>query len=159
MGTPNTAELRGWARANGYDVGDRGRISQDVVDAFVAAGGKAAPRPAGAKPAAKKAATKAPKKAARKAPSARKAPARSTAGTGARGRASAGASAQPEPAGSTAGAKPTPSGSTSAVPSPAASAERTPLDTLAGQVRALEARVAGLERAASAPRRLFGRRS
>lgn len=28
------AEVRAWGQANGYKVGDRGRISQDVWDAF-----------------------------------------------------------------------------------------------------------------------------
>ncbi|WGW10990.1 Lsr2 family protein [Saxibacter everestensis] len=34
-----TAEIRDWARSNGYEVGDRGRIPTEVVDAFRAAKG------------------------------------------------------------------------------------------------------------------------
>ena len=32
-----TAAIRAWARQNGYQVSDRGRISKTVVDAFQAA--------------------------------------------------------------------------------------------------------------------------
>jgi hypothetical protein len=32
-----TAAIRSWARRNGHQVSDRGRISQSVVDAFQAA--------------------------------------------------------------------------------------------------------------------------
>jgi hypothetical protein len=31
---PSAAEIRGWARSNGFDVPDRGRIPQEVRDAF-----------------------------------------------------------------------------------------------------------------------------
>lgn len=34
-------EVRAWAKANGHEVGDRGRIHGNVVTAFLAAGGKA----------------------------------------------------------------------------------------------------------------------
>lgn len=34
------AEVREWARANGFVVGDRGRLSQDVRDAFTEATGR-----------------------------------------------------------------------------------------------------------------------
>lgn len=34
---PTAAELRDWARSNGYDVPDRGRVAQEVRDAFEAA--------------------------------------------------------------------------------------------------------------------------
>lgn len=45
------AAIRDWARQNGYDINDRGRIPQDVVDAFTEAHApkaapKAAPAPA-----------------------------------------------------------------------------------------------------------------
>ena len=33
----NTKAVREWARANGYDVSDRGRIPADVMDAYSAA--------------------------------------------------------------------------------------------------------------------------
>lgn len=49
MTTPDTSAVRAWARDNGYDVADRGRLPADVTDAFLAAR-----RPA---PAKKKAAT------------------------------------------------------------------------------------------------------
>jgi len=32
-----TGEVREWARANGYLVGDRGRIAADIVEAYLAA--------------------------------------------------------------------------------------------------------------------------
>ena len=34
---PSTAELRAWARNNGFEVSDRGRIPADVLRAFAAA--------------------------------------------------------------------------------------------------------------------------
>ena len=34
MGTPTTEELRAWARQNGFEVADRGRLSPKVVDAW-----------------------------------------------------------------------------------------------------------------------------
>ena len=36
-GGGNTKAVREWARANGYDVSDRGRIPADVMDAYDAA--------------------------------------------------------------------------------------------------------------------------
>ena len=36
-GGPTAAEIRAWAKGNGYDVPDRGRIPQEVRDAFDAA--------------------------------------------------------------------------------------------------------------------------
>lgn len=40
----DTNAIRTWARANGYEIGDRGRISQEVKDAYHAAkGGTPAP--------------------------------------------------------------------------------------------------------------------
>jgi len=48
-GTVNPKEVRAWAKQNGHEVGDRGRIHGSVVQAFLASGGKAvvpaAPRP------------------------------------------------------------------------------------------------------------------
>jgi hypothetical protein len=34
---PSPAEIRAWARENGFDVPDRGRVSSEVRDAYVAA--------------------------------------------------------------------------------------------------------------------------
>lgn len=34
---PDTAAIRTWAKENGYDVSDRGRIHQDIQDAYYAA--------------------------------------------------------------------------------------------------------------------------
>ncbi|MGW6216348.1 histone-like nucleoid-structuring protein Lsr2 [Streptomyces sp. NPDC055109] len=34
---PSTAEIREWARENGYEVNERGRVSMDVREAFEAA--------------------------------------------------------------------------------------------------------------------------
>lgn len=31
---PETAEIRAWAKSQGYDVSDRGRIPADVIDAY-----------------------------------------------------------------------------------------------------------------------------
>lgn len=36
-GGPDTAKIRTWARANGHEVSDRGRIHQSVKDAYYAA--------------------------------------------------------------------------------------------------------------------------
>jgi hypothetical protein len=48
-GNVNPKEVRAWAKQNGHEVGERGRIHGSVVQAFLAAGGKAtvpsAPRP------------------------------------------------------------------------------------------------------------------
>lgn len=70
--SPTTAELRAWARSKGIDVGDRGRLSPEVLDAWHAAhgdngGATPAKKPAAKKPAAKKPAAKRPP--AKKAPS------------------------------------------------------------------------------------------
>lgn len=40
-GTVNPKEVRAWAKQNGHEVGDRGRIKPEVVQAFLKAGGKA----------------------------------------------------------------------------------------------------------------------
>lgn len=36
-GGPSAAEIREWARANGWDVPDRGRVSSEVREAYAAA--------------------------------------------------------------------------------------------------------------------------
>jgi hypothetical protein len=64
--SPDTTAVRAWARENGYDVADRGRLPAEILDAYTAATGT---RPGGkqtggagtatAKPTAKKAAKKA----------------------------------------------------------------------------------------------------
>jgi hypothetical protein len=58
---PSTAEVRQWARARGYAVGDRGRLSPNLVAAYLAdqPGAPAGPRPADAER--RKAAAVAPK--------------------------------------------------------------------------------------------------
>lgn len=82
--TPDTSAVRAWARSNGYDVADRGRLPAELTDAYLAAqGGKAAPakkpaakNTAGRKPAAKKpAATTAARTAPKPAPKPAAAPA------------------------------------------------------------------------------------
>jgi hypothetical protein len=35
----DTAAVRSWARDNGYQVSDRGRISSQIIDAYLAAQG------------------------------------------------------------------------------------------------------------------------
>jgi hypothetical protein len=34
---PSTADMREWAKKNGHDVSDRGRLNQDVIDAYLSA--------------------------------------------------------------------------------------------------------------------------
>jgi hypothetical protein len=34
---PDTADVRSWARSNGYSVNDRGRLAADIVEAYQAA--------------------------------------------------------------------------------------------------------------------------
>lgn len=34
---PSTAEMREWAKKNGLDVSDRGRLNQEVIDAYLSA--------------------------------------------------------------------------------------------------------------------------
>lgn len=34
---PSTAEMREWAKKNGYDVSDRGRLTQEIIDAYLGA--------------------------------------------------------------------------------------------------------------------------
>lgn len=43
MSTPTTAEVRAWARQKGFAVGDRGRLSPDLVAQYVAERGSALP--------------------------------------------------------------------------------------------------------------------
>ena len=38
--TVNTTEIRNWARENGYDIKDRGRVPADLVAKYQAANGK-----------------------------------------------------------------------------------------------------------------------
>jgi hypothetical protein len=70
--TPDTAAVRAWARENGYQISDRGRIPAEVTEAYSAAhaSGKAAAKKAPAKKTPAKKAAKAPAKkaAATKAP-------------------------------------------------------------------------------------------
>lgn len=40
--TPDTSAVRAWARSNGYDVADRGRLPAELTDAYLAAQGKTA---------------------------------------------------------------------------------------------------------------------
>lgn len=37
--TINAADVRKWATANGWKVGDRGRFSQALIDAYIAVNG------------------------------------------------------------------------------------------------------------------------
>jgi Lsr2 len=59
------AAIREWARASGYKVSDRGRLSAEVMEAFHTSGGK--PKVSEPEPTAKKAAPRRPAKAAKKA--------------------------------------------------------------------------------------------
>jgi hypothetical protein len=43
MAAATTSEIRAWAQANGYDVGDRGRLPVEVTEAYRKGKGKAAP--------------------------------------------------------------------------------------------------------------------
>lgn len=142
--------MRAWARSNGYDVADRGRLPAELTDAYLAAqGGKAGP------------ATKAPAKKA----AARKAPARGRAGTKPAARNATATKAAPasEPTAKTAPkpvAKPVAKAAAAAAPTstpapaPAATAQPKPkpvnddrrLVALGEQLTALTARVAELEK-------------
>jgi hypothetical protein len=58
MAAATTSDIRAWAQANGYDVGDRGRLPVEITDAFNKSNGKrvaATPAPAKKAPAARKA--------------------------------------------------------------------------------------------------------
>lgn len=125
--------MRAWARSNGYDVADRGRLPAELTDAYLAAqGGKAAParKAAGNKAAGTRPGTKpAPRPAPKPAPKPTAKPA-----------------ATPTPA-------PTPAAASA--PAPAATAEPKPtpvnddrrLVALGEQLTALTVRVAELEKA------------
>ena len=73
--TPKSSDVRQWARTKGWEVGERGRLSPDVLAAYAAAHGGPPVKAAAKKAPAKKAAKKAPAKRA----AARKAPARKAA--------------------------------------------------------------------------------
>ncbi|MCW2544409.1 MAG: Lsr2 [Frankiales bacterium] len=71
---PKSSDVRQWARQKGLEVGERGRLSPEVLAAYSAAHGGAKVAPAAKKPAAKKAAAKRPaakKAAAKKSPATR----------------------------------------------------------------------------------------
>jgi hypothetical protein len=128
--------VRAWARSNGYDVADRGRLPAEITDAYLAAqgDGKGAKATTPAKPAAaKKAAAKKP--AARKAP-AKKAPTNKPAQTP-----TAPTTAAPKAADSPAQAEPA---RADAKPSPVSDDRR--LVALGEQLAALTDRVAALEK-------------
>jgi hypothetical protein len=55
---PNSSDVRQWARQNGLEVGERGRLSPDVLEAYAKAHGGAVPVKAAAKRPAKNAAKK-----------------------------------------------------------------------------------------------------
>ena len=162
--TPDTSAVRAWARSNGYDVADRGRLPAELTDAYLAAqGGKAAPAPKSAakKAPAKKAAatrpagTKAPaKKAPAKKAATRSAATKAPATAAEPAAAKAAARTAPKPA-----AKPIPAAAPAPVaadssPAAAAAAEPKPkpvvddrrLVALGEQLTALTARVAELEK-------------
>lgn len=46
MTTPDTSDVRTWARKNGYDVADRGRLPAEVTEAYQSAHGGAAKKKA-----------------------------------------------------------------------------------------------------------------
>jgi hypothetical protein len=74
--SPKSSDVRQWARSKGIDVGERGRLSPDVLAAYSAAHGGATVKPT-AKKTTRKAVKKAPaKKAAAKKTTDRKAPAK-----------------------------------------------------------------------------------
>jgi hypothetical protein len=134
--TPDTSAVRAWARSNGYDVADRGRLPAELTDAYLAAqgdGGKSGQ--AGEPDAAKKAPAKKP--AARKAPArkaAAKKPAAKSVSTPAAPTAAAPKAAEPkaEPA--------------RAEPKPSPVSDDRRLVALIEQLAALTDRVAALEK-------------
>lgn len=149
--TPDTSAVRAWARSNGYDVADRGRLPADLTDAYLAAQGKGSGK---ASSAAAKPAKKAAKKPA-KPTAAKKAPARKAATAAARPAAKPAAATAPKP---TPKPAPKPEAAPAAAPAaasaPAATAEPKPkpvnddrrLVALGEQLTALTARVAELEK-------------
>lgn len=147
--TPDTSAVRAWARSNGYDVADRGRLPADVTDAYVAAHGKgstAAPasgKPATTRPAAKKKAPPAKgaapaKKATRAQSAAPSTPPVDVAANQAPAAAAAPAAARTAP-------KPTPRPVPAPVPASAPVNDDHRLVALDEQLRALTERVAALE--------------
>lgn len=145
--TPDTSAVRAWARSNGYDVADRGRLPADLTDAYLAAqGGKAAPAK---KAAARKTAARKP--AAKKAAPTRKASSTRTAKTAPKPAAKRTAAVVEAPA--VEAAPPAAAAATSS-PAPAKAAEPKPkpvtddrrLVALGEQLHALTARVAELEK-------------
>jgi hypothetical protein len=50
--TPDTSAVRAWAKDNGYEVADRGRLPAEVTDAYLAANGKGRTKASPAKKAA-----------------------------------------------------------------------------------------------------------
>jgi hypothetical protein len=132
--TPDTNAVRAWARKNGYDVADRGRLPVEVQEAYARANDAGGGRPATAKPAtprstAAKAKSTTTKRARKVAP---KAPARSAAA------ASSSAAATPQ----VDEAQPS---TPKAKPSPVADDRR--LVALGEELAALTERVAALEAA------------
>lgn len=142
--------MRAWARSNGYDVADRGRLPAELTDAYLAAqGGKAGPStkaPARKAPARGSAGTK---------PAARKATARKATAKKAAPASEPTAKTAPKPVAKAAAAAAPASTSTPAPASaPAATTEPKPkpvnddrrLVALGEQLTALTARVAELEK-------------
>lgn len=147
--------MRQWARSKGIEVGERGRLSPDVLAAYSAAHGGPAVKSAPA--AAKKATKKATKKAPAKRAAAKKAPAKR-------------AAAKNPPAASV--SRPMPSESTkpteTAKPSfrqpeqisapPASSADNSRVAALEEQIAKLSERLKRLESAGTEKRGLFSRK-
>lgn len=158
MTTPDTSAVRAWARSNGFDVADRGRLPAELTDAYLAAQGKPTAQPTAKQPAAKKAAKPAAKKAAaKKAGAARKAapkaaPAKRTSAAKAAPAKAAPVKAAAEPATApavravprTPEPKPTPT----PTPTPTPGNDDRRLVALGEQLAALTDRVAALEKAA-----------
>ena len=143
---PDTSAVRAWARSNGYDVADRGRLPAELTDAYLAAQGAGSAK-ATAKPKTAKA-TKAP---ARKAAPARKPAARKAAPAKASTKAAAPAAAPAAPTAeaapvATTAPKPAPA-TTAAEPKPKPVSDDRRLVALGEQLTALTARVAELEKA------------
>jgi hypothetical protein len=134
---PKSSDVRQWARQKGLEVGERGRLSPEVLAAYSAAHGGAKVAPAAKKPAAKKAA----KKTAAKKPAARKTAAKKAPAT----KATATKTAVASPAAA----------------APAVAADSALISSLNDKLAALAARVERLESAraaAPAKRGLFGRK-
>lgn len=154
MTTPDTSAVRAWARDNGFDVADRGRLPAEVVDAYTASRTKpaAAGKAAAEKAPAKRAATK--KAPARKAPAkpavTRTAAARRTAKQARAEMAAAAPAPAPAPDPTEEFADASLEAITTDPPAPHAAKQDGELQRLAEQVRALTDRVAALEERAAA---------